>query len=393
MQKIVILFLWFLTPLAKGDFDALSKVPDPPAFLTFLPHVPGQETLNLNPGFYSEKSVYVKDSLQSCLDTGLKKMGAGQPKGRYGLAVVDLTGDKVMKPEFAHINSEEAMYGASQSKTGALIAAHQLLFDARALYQKLKEQGKGDLATLKAQVKEIYAKDNPWHDFDLMFQFDPKNPEKPLEFKESFHNDFDQMMRISNNWIASKVIKTVGFNFINSTLWQMGIYDPSRGGGLWVGRAYGGGQMWHRDPVANLSHGINPLSLAKAMTLIAQYRMINKEMSQSILRHLANTRFRIKFVKGLIRLGLKVNRDGDSLKDPTKKAEVYRKSGTMKGSNPISHDATIVKRTVCKDKECKTTENLRYVATGASRNSMTPWMWRFGQLLDRCVRENNGINI
>lgn len=370
-----------------ASFEKLPPSPTPPNYLKPIPHFSETNHLNINPGYISEKSVTTSNALQSCLDKGIASFKK-QFNKRFGLALVDLTGDKLYSPEFAQYNSYRAIYGASQSKTGALLGAHQLRYDLRRLAAEFKKKNNQDINAFKAQAIQTFAPGIHGAKLHDKFVISTSPEGFKVDFTEGFKKEFIQMMRISNNRIASKVIDKVGFNYINSTLWQLGIYDKSRGGGLWVGRGYAGGKYWHRDPVSNLSHGINPFSLARLMTLLAQKRLVSEDASESMLTYLSNTRFRIKFVKGLIRLGVVVNKPH---KDPTKRAVVYRKSGTMKGGHRFSHDATLILRTVCADKACKKTKDLRYVATGASELQATWSMWLFGQKMDYCIRKNNGV--
>ena len=381
-----------LSGAAAADYDefpSMDPVPKPPDWVQLRSHYSLIKPMNLNPGFVTKKGFQAHKGLQACVDERLAGLKRRFGKN-IGVALVDLTGDKIREPEFAQYNSWQSMYGASQSKTGALLAAHQLLFD---LQKMAEETGETDIGKFTAAAAARFAPEVPRYRLKDKFDLTVKGGRIHVAFSRAFKDEFVQMIRISNNRIASRVILKLGFNYIASVLWQTGIYDPARGGGLWVGRAYAGGKYWHRDPVGNQSHGISPFSMARYMTLLAQGRLVSPEQSISMREYLSNTRFRIKFVRSLIRIGLSVNKDNPGQKNPAKRAVVFRKSGTMKGSHRISHDATIILRTVCRDKACKESVKLRYVATGASQHGAVSSMPSMGQKLDECIRRNNGVTI
>ena len=41
------------------------------------------------------------------------------------------------------------------------------------------------------------------------------------------------------------------------------LYDPTHGGGLWVGKAYGKSAAWRRDPLKGLSHAASAMQAAR----------------------------------------------------------------------------------------------------------------------------------
>ncbi len=380
--------------LNVAAFDSLPQPDEPPAYLKLIEHFHLEKNMNQNPGFYKSTGVDTAMTLQGCLDKELAVSKKRYEKN-FGIALVDLSGKKLEKPEYAGYNSTIAMYGASQSKMGALLAIHQLRYDIEKLGQKLASEKTGAepflMEELIAAARSSFGGGNSLFKIKDKFSFSGSGKDIKVQLSEKMKKELIQMMRISNNYVASVVIKKIGFNYINSVLWQSGIYDKNRGGGLWVGRAYAGGKFWHRDPVAKLSHGTNSLSMVKYMTLLEQGRLVSPKDSESIKYFLSDTRFRIKFVRGIMDLGLKVNNYAKAVKDPTRKATIWRKSGTMKGSHRISHDAILVERQVCKDKECNNKVLLRYAAAGVSQYAAVRGMRLWGKQLDRCIQKNNGI--
>ena len=76
--------------------------------------------------------------------------------------------------------------------------------------------------------------------------------------------------------IASSIVRAVGYPYIVSTLLQSGLYDPNRGGGLWLGSDYGRGK-WRGKPstrkgalAGGSAESATAGALAAFMTLLAQ---------------------------------------------------------------------------------------------------------------------------
>jgi beta-lactamase class A len=67
-------------------------------------------------------------------------------------------------------------------------------------------------------------------------------------------------VRKSSNKAATELLERVGIENLAEILQsdRYRLYDPDNGGGLWVGRDYGGGPVWKRDPVNNISMGLRP---------------------------------------------------------------------------------------------------------------------------------------
>jgi beta-lactamase class A len=110
----------------------------------------------------------------------------------------------------------------------------------------------------------------------------------------------------------------IGFQSIADTLTspKYRLYDPTRNGGLWLGKAYGGvNDRWKRDPLHNLSHGATTFQTARFFTLLAQERLVDAETSREMKEILSKPAINHKFVKGLA---------------GTPGVSIYRKSGTWR---------------------------------------------------------------
>src|SRR5262245_4225706 len=81
-----------------------------------------------------------------------------------------------------------------------------------------------------------------------------------------------------SDYAASTIVRDLGFPYIASTLIQSGVYDPRRGGGLWLGADYGP-IVWQGAPAGGDAVSATAGSLAAFMTLLAQKRLVSPEAS------------------------------------------------------------------------------------------------------------------
>lgn len=125
-------------------------------------------------------------------------------------------------------------------------------------------------------------------------------------------------VRKSSNKAATELLDRVGIENLAEILQseRYRLYDPAFGGGLWVGRDYGGGAVWKRDPINNISHGASAMQAARYYYLGATGRLVAPEYQQDLVEVFSKPAIVHKFVKGL--------------KEASPEAEVYRKSGTWK---------------------------------------------------------------
>ena len=265
-----------------------------PTFMEFFDH----GRLDTDPGWRHD------EQLQQRLGRAVHALGLDPlvEQGRLGVALIDLS--EPSQPRLAEINGADTMYAASVPKIAALYAAYQAEREGR------------------------------------------------LVIDEDFRETLTDMVRVSSNEAASEAIARVGFPYIASLLWQSGLYDPEMGGGLWLGKAFGGvNDRWHRDPVANASHGASPLACAKMLCLIEQGRLVDGQASAEMKAILGDPGIEHKFVKGL-----RTARPG---------SRVYRKSGSWRQWHG---DAAIIE-----------SEDKRYVAVALCESETG------GEILERLI--------
>lgn len=138
-----------------------------------------------------------------------------------------------------------------------------------------------------------------------------------LQLDAELHRELVRMVKVSSNRDASAVLRKVGVERLAEILQDPRygrLYDPTYGGGLWVGKAYDKSPVWKRDPIHGISQGASAMAAARfyygALTgelIDAKYLPVLQEMfGKPALQH--------KFVKGL------KGRD----------VRIFRKSGTWR---------------------------------------------------------------
>jgi len=205
--------------------------------------------------------------LQQGLDRVLRAHGLGNATstGRLALVIADITDPA--DPHVASVNGDRMMYAASLPKIAILLGAMDAIQHGRAV------------------------------------------PDAAIQ------NDIQQMIRVSSNSAATRVLEWVGRDRLLALLQspRLRLYDPQRNGGLWVGKDYGGRPAYERDPLHNLSHGATAMQVARLFQLLEGGVLLDEARTKQMKAALGNPGISHKFVKGL------ESRPG---------ATIYRKSGT-----------------------------------------------------------------
>lgn len=267
---------------------------------------------NMNPGFIDALDNIVTDrsstGLQTCLtkllttqfqnylsrDSIQKKSASRSDRIRIGL--VDLSGTRLTRPDFAGWGSTVAMYGASVPKILALYAAFQLRRDLRNL-AAVKGISAGRI--LESAAISQWKNRGLRSGFpDLAWLFDIRNKSGnlgALDFSVKAHKVFQGIM---HNAEAGELIIRVGFPYIASVTWQAGLFHPNRGG-LWLTSSYGKGQ-WGNNPIRGVqSANVTALSAATYFTLLAQGRLVDDASSAEMKTWLRGGCITKNFPQGL----------------------------------------------------------------------------------------------
>lgn len=183
----------------------------------------------------------------------------------------------------------------------------------------------------------------------------------------------------ASNFATHTVVRDVGFPYIASTLFQTGIYDTNRGGGLWIGTDVAGGH-WSGAPGGGSMLSGTAGSIAALMTLLAQRRMISPIATigmTNLMQKLPRTGN--PGTGSWFQIGLLTLANRGSLKTVLAKV----------GLSDHSHEVALIEREVDIGGGKKTL--LRYVAVGLQANNGT----ELEQLileLDKCILANNGLS-
>lgn len=202
---------------------------------------------------------------------------------KMAIGLVDLSGTH---PRFARVNGNVMMYAASLPKIAILLGAYVSFED-------------GSLAETDA-----------------------------------VHQDLSDMIRVSSNQAATRVIDRVGMAKIQAVLKDptYGFYDEERGGGLWVGKRYASSGPRSGDPLHNISHGATATQVCRFFYLLDSGRLINPQRSAQMLEDLADPHLHHKFVS--------------QIEERAPKARLFRKSGTWRNWHS---DAIMVRGTQWRD--------------------------------------------
>ena len=211
------------------------------------------------------------DDLQQELENSLKQNELWRSlieEKKMAVGVVDLS--HPMAARFARVNGQTMMYAASLPKIAICLAAYQSFED-------------GEL-----------------HD-------SPK-----------IHQDLTDMIRLSDNQAANRMIDRIGLHRIQAVIVdpRYRFYDPLKGGGIWLGAHYGGGGERIPEPIAGLSQAANVTQVCRFYYMLAYGKMISPERSRQMLEIFSSPGLHDKFV-GVMEKTVPLDR-------------LYRKSGEWK---------------------------------------------------------------
>lgn len=209
-------------------------------------------------------------NLQARLEARLVDMRLNEQvaAGQLAVALVDVT--EPDRPRLAEVNGDEMLYAASLPKIAILLAAFQRIDD-------------GELA-LDAENRDLLTR----------------------------------MIRQSSNSAATEMIRRVGRDYINDLLRssRYRLYDEELNGGLWVGKEYGRGSAYERDPLHHLSHGATAFQVARFYYLLETGGLVSPALSREMKAILGEPAIHHKFVGGLL--------------NEAPGAQIYRKSGSWR---------------------------------------------------------------
>jgi hypothetical protein len=242
----------------------------------------------IDPGFLDASGA---PKAAPALDAALKNLLTGKPAAgeKIHVALVDLTGAKLLSPEFAGWGATVAVDGASCNKVAPLYAAFQLRNDLKHVAASGKITKTADLAHLMAAHWKDEGFDDPPRLLGdakkpgLLYPYtNPPDIEFAVEVDYAIDHIIDPHQA---NAAARTLIDVIGFPYIASLLWQSGLRHPTQGG-LWLTSSYAGGASWRKPakplPSPVFGHTATALSLATFFTLLGQDRLARTGLPRSI---------------------------------------------------------------------------------------------------------------
>ena len=207
--------------------------------------------------------------LQQKLERVVKEQGLWAQVSNKRLAIAVVKISELQNPQLAYLNGNQMFYAASLPKIAILLGA----------------------------FVEIQA--------------------GKIELSDALHKHLIDMIRYSSNISASYVLSLVGGERLLEILQdpEFALYDPEHNGGLWVGKEYGKGPAYHRDPLYHYSHGATALQAARFYYLLETYQLLSLENTVIMKEILSKPGINHKFVKSLQQVA---------------GAKIFRKSGSWK---------------------------------------------------------------
>ncbi len=152
-------------------------------------------------------------------------------------------------------------------------------------------------------------------------------PRAATDLDPTVRKELGQMIKISSNEMAAKYSRDLGLKSIQAVIDKYKLYDPIRGGGIWVGKHYGKDAERHPDPVGQHSHAVTVRQVMRFYLLMMQGKLVSSDASQRMREIFESPDIphqQTKFVAGL------AGREG---------VKILRKSGSWENS---LHDSAVV---------------------------------------------------
>jgi beta-lactamase class A len=130
-----------------------------------------------------------------------------------------------------------------------------------------------------------------FHDHPDVAKLDPKT-----------RHQLGLMIKGSNNEIAAKFSNQLGLQHIQDVIEKYQLYDPFKGGGIWVGKHYGKSKERRLDPVGDHSHAATVRQLLRFYLLLEQGKLVSPQVCETMKQIFASPDIphdQIKFVKAL----------------------------------------------------------------------------------------------
>jgi beta-lactamase class A len=128
------------------------------------------------------------------------------------------------------------------------------------------------------------------------------HPEAAEHLDPQTRHELGLMAKASSNEMAAKYSRELGLRQIQQVLNSYHFYDTNHGGGIWVGRHYGGVGERIGDPLTDNSHAATVRQLLRYFLMLEQGKLVSPAASKTMREIFASPDIphdNIKFVKGL----------------------------------------------------------------------------------------------
>ena len=144
------------------------------------------------------------------------------------------------------------------------------------------------------------------------------HPDAATNLSTQTRHELGLMIKVSSNEMAAKYSRELGLKQIQAVLDGYQFYDANHGGGLWVGKHYGGDDERYGDPLADHSHAATVRQLVRYYLMLEQGELVSPDASNTMreifespeIPHKDN-----KFVKGLASRDVQILRKSGSWED------------------------------------------------------------------------------
>jgi beta-lactamase class A len=134
----------------------------------------------------------------------------------------------------------------------------------------------------------------------ILYSFLRSVSEGALQYSEVSRKEAEAMIRFSSNSTATRLFHSVGPEKIERHLNGPPFYFYTQDrGGLWVGKEYGKGIAYKRDPLFNISHGASAFQLARMYLALDQGCLLPPSLNTEMIRIMGETAVPNKFASGL----------------------------------------------------------------------------------------------
>lgn len=152
----------------------------------------------------------------------------------------------------------------------------------------------------------------------ILLAYFQTHPEAATNINPVVKHELGLMAKASSNEMAAKYSRLLGLTNIQAILNKYDLYNTNHGGGIWVGRHYGGGSERYGDPLGDNSHAATVRQLLRYFLWLQQGKLVSPAASKTMRDIFASPDIPhddIKFVKALAGRNLQIIRKWGTWQD------------------------------------------------------------------------------